>query len=77
MVAACTEGLHSSFRGRKPRRWEDYKRRTRKPETVAAGLASTLHSLSRGRKPRRRETRCKGKKTTKGRVQELVNPASN
>jgi hypothetical protein len=76
MVAALSEELHSPFKERKPRRREDYKKRTRKSTTMVAALANTLHSLLGGRKPRRREACCEGRgQPEKG--QELVNPASD
>ena len=60
MVAALAEELRSPFRGRKPERREDHRKRTRRSETIGAALASTLHSPSMGRKPWRREASCEG-----------------
>jgi hypothetical protein len=77
LVAALATDLHLPFRGRKPGRREDHRKRTRRSETLDVVLASALHSPSRGRKPWRRETHCRGTRTTQKRGQELVNPASD
>jgi hypothetical protein len=72
MVAALAEELRSPFRGRKPRRRENHKKRSRESTTMAVALANTLRSLSGGRKPYRREARCEGTRTAKEGAKNLL-----
>jgi hypothetical protein len=72
MVAALAEELRSPFRGRKPERREDHRKRTRRSETIGAAHASTLHSplALKGAEALEEGGELRGNKTTKERSQE-------
>jgi hypothetical protein len=71
MVDALVKELRSPFRGRKPQRREDHKKRTRKSTTNVAAPANTLRSHFGGRKPQRSEARCEGTRTAGERAKNL------
>ena len=77
MVAALAEELRSPFRGRKPERREDHRKRTRRSETIGGCPCEHPPLALKGEEALEEGGELRGNKTTEERSQELVNPASD